>query len=192
MRSRVGVPILAPWGVSGPAQHASASGVKSAIGAAFLLERLPAWTFGERACDKCQPRPHRVLMNFAYRDGWTVHFVANDCRTPISRYYKLPDLEALHRLATTGCVGRQRRHGVRDSSVVQRLAIPAPYRCAVSTPAQGTHRILKDPRRRSRIRDTARLSSFEIRSFGSATGRSARSKTSIGNRLTAKLPPNCK
>ena len=43
-------------------------------------------------------------MNFAYREGWTVHFVASDCRTPISRFYKLPDLEALRRLATEGYV----------------------------------------------------------------------------------------
>ena len=44
-----------------------------------LLTPLPAWTAGARACDKCQPRPHRVLMNFAYRGGWIVHFVASDC-----------------------------------------------------------------------------------------------------------------
>ena len=69
-----------------------------------LLTPLPPWTAGERACDGCEPRPHRVLMNFAYRGGWIVHFVANDCRTPISRFYKMPDLEALRRLASAGRV----------------------------------------------------------------------------------------
>ena len=69
-----------------------------------VLHPLPAWTPGERVCALCVPRPHRVLMNFMDRYGWTAHFVAADCRTPISRHFTLPNVEALRRLAREGHV----------------------------------------------------------------------------------------
>lgn len=53
------------------------------------LDPLPAWTRGERACEGCTPRPHQVLMNFMRRESWSVHFIAEGCRTPISGYFDL-------------------------------------------------------------------------------------------------------
>ncbi len=67
------------------------------------LERLPAWTRGERACAGCTPRPHRVLMNFMYRERWTVSFLAADCRTTLRGYSDLADGHALRRLVQEGC-----------------------------------------------------------------------------------------
>jgi hypothetical protein len=43
-------------------------------------------------------RPHRVMMNFQNNNGWSIHFIAEDCKTPISGFYDLPDLEALRYL----------------------------------------------------------------------------------------------
>ena len=58
-----------------------------------------AWAdLGRRYCPKCEPRPHRVLMNFVSCGGYTVHFVAEDCRTPLSRFYKVGLPEAVREL----------------------------------------------------------------------------------------------
>lgn len=66
------------------------------------LERLPAWTRGERACSLCQPRPHRVLMNFMFRQRWTVSFLAADCRTTLRGYSQISDETTLRRLVREG------------------------------------------------------------------------------------------
>ena len=42
----------------------------------------PNHMHGERLCPNCLPkqaRPHRVLMNFQENDGWSIHFIAEDC-----------------------------------------------------------------------------------------------------------------
>ena len=60
----------------------------------------PAWAgMGTRYCRDCEPRPHRVLLNFVRRESaYLVHFLADDCSTRISRFYRLPDKEALRGL----------------------------------------------------------------------------------------------
>lgn len=60
----------------------------------------PAWAgMRTRFCKDCEPRPHRVLLNFVRREStYLVHFLAEDCRTRISRFYRLPDKEALRGL----------------------------------------------------------------------------------------------
>ncbi len=42
----------------------------------------------------------RVLMNFMLRDGWTVHFLEADCRTPLKagRFYDVATLEGVRAL----------------------------------------------------------------------------------------------
>ena len=44
----------------------------------------------------------RVLMNFQFFNAWTAHFIAQDCRTPISRFIHFPDLESLRAFAVRG------------------------------------------------------------------------------------------
>ncbi len=66
------------------------------------LDPLPAWTRGERACANCASCPHRVLMNFMLRESWSIHFIAEDCRTPIGGYFKLKDLDVLRDLVRRG------------------------------------------------------------------------------------------
>ena len=62
---------------------------------------LPNHMYGERLCGQCQPRlprTRRVLMNFLENNGWSIHFIAEDCKTPISRFYTLSSIEALYDL----------------------------------------------------------------------------------------------
>lgn len=40
----------------------------------------------------------RVIVNFMYRNGWFVHCLADDARTPISPYITVATLETLIRL----------------------------------------------------------------------------------------------
>jgi hypothetical protein len=42
----------------------------------------------------------RVLMNFMFRDGWTVHFLEADCRTPLKpgRFYDVSTLKGVRAL----------------------------------------------------------------------------------------------
>jgi hypothetical protein len=44
----------------------------------------------------------RVLMNFMFRDGWTVHFLEADCRTALKpgRFYDVATLERVRALLT--------------------------------------------------------------------------------------------
>lgn len=61
----------------------------------------PNHMHGERLCASCmpkQPRPHRVVMHFQENKGWSILFMAEDYKTPLSRYYDLPNLEALYDL----------------------------------------------------------------------------------------------
>ena len=41
-------------------------------------------------------------MNFMLRESWSVHFIAEDCRAPISGYFDLKDLEAVRDLVRRG------------------------------------------------------------------------------------------
>jgi hypothetical protein len=43
-------------------------------------------------------RPHHVVMNFQHNNGWSIHFIAVDCKTPLSRFYDLSSLDALRDL----------------------------------------------------------------------------------------------
>lgn len=62
---------------------------------------MPRHMEGERYCEDClldEPRPYRVLMNFQHCNSWTIHFMAEDCKTTLSRFYDLPSLEAMYDL----------------------------------------------------------------------------------------------
>ncbi len=41
-------------------------------------------------------------MNFMLRESWSIHFIAEDCRTPIGGYFKLKDLDVLRDLVRRG------------------------------------------------------------------------------------------
>ena len=57
---------------------------------------------GERHCAKCQPRPHRVLMNFQQHNVWDLSFLESDCKTVIGRRFDVPTDEELFALAERG------------------------------------------------------------------------------------------
>lgn len=40
----------------------------------------------------------RILPNFMFRDGWFIHCLAPDCRTPVSRWPSVRSDETLLRL----------------------------------------------------------------------------------------------
>jgi hypothetical protein len=40
----------------------------------------------------------RILVNFMHRDGWSVHCLAPDCKTPISQWVTIQTEETLLRL----------------------------------------------------------------------------------------------
>ena len=52
----------------------------------------------ERVCDNCQPVSRRVYMSFFQRQGWTVQFIEDDCRTLIGRIRRFPDEASIRAL----------------------------------------------------------------------------------------------
>ena len=62
----------------------------------------PPWPIlgysGERICDKCRPVTRRVYMSFFQRQGWTVQFIEDDCKTLIGRIRKFPDETSIRAL----------------------------------------------------------------------------------------------
>jgi hypothetical protein len=73
---------------------------------------------GERYCARCAPH-HKVLMQFMLaKDGWTVSFLEEDCKTSLARHFifqselKILDL-ARHGDAEFNLAGRQAiEHGI--------------------------------------------------------------------------------
>ena len=64
-----------------------------------VLQPLPAWTRGERFCETCAPRPHRVLMTFVPRvDIYSVGFLEADANTSIAWPFTVKGKEALRAL----------------------------------------------------------------------------------------------
>jgi len=44
------------------------------------------------------PPPRRIVVNFMHRDIWSVHCLAEDCKTPISGWTDVASTETLMRL----------------------------------------------------------------------------------------------
>ena len=57
---------------------------------------------GERHCEKCQPRAHRVLMTFQQHAVWDLRFLEEDCQTVVGRRFDVPDDRELFELAERG------------------------------------------------------------------------------------------
>ena len=57
---------------------------------------------GPRYCPDCEPRPHKVLMNYGpsrnTASGYSVHSIAEDCRTAISHFYEIRSKASLREL----------------------------------------------------------------------------------------------
>ena len=57
---------------------------------------------GERHCEKCQPRPHRVLLTFQQHNVWDLSFLKPDCRMVVGRHFDVPSDTELFELAERG------------------------------------------------------------------------------------------
>ena len=66
------------------------------------LPEPPSEWKGERHCAKCQPRLHRVLMNFQQHNAWDLSFLEGDCKTVIGRRFDVSTDEQLFALAERG------------------------------------------------------------------------------------------
>lgn len=67
------------------------------------LSPLPVWTRGERFCEKCTPRPHKVLLTFVPRHGrYNLGFLEEDARTSLGWHYSVDGEEELRELVKRG------------------------------------------------------------------------------------------
>jgi len=78
------------------------------------LEPDPTHPNGERYCARCASR-HRLLMQFILaKDGWSVSFLEEDCKTSLPRHFVFQDEVKIIDLA---------RHGGAEFNLAGRQAI---------------------------------------------------------------------
>ena len=63
---------------------------------------LPDSVERERLCERCEARPHRILMNFQYRAGWAVQFSNAAGSQSLSGWFPLRDQNGIRDLAIRG------------------------------------------------------------------------------------------
>ncbi len=92
---------------------------------------VPSGWMGERHCAKCQPRPHRVLMNFQQHNVWDLSFLESDCKTVIGRRFDVPTDQELFALAERGGADLEElRQSIARWN--KGFSLAEPYRAAVS------------------------------------------------------------
>ncbi len=57
---------------------------------------------GERVCDRCSGKRHRVYMYYMHRDGWFCQFLEEDLKTPLPRKVTLDDPSKIIEMAERG------------------------------------------------------------------------------------------